>query len=109
MNVFGWSVSFIIYFIYIFTTNNNDIYGYFKSLDRTWGIPTFYIYIFTCVVVLLTLNQIYYILKRELYPGIKDKIINYLPIGKSKEDYNKILQKWREQDQQKEFMNFVYR
>ena len=108
INSFGLFLSFFAYFIYLFATDKNKIIGYYLTVSKSFYIFTFYIYFFLILFSLLFFHHTFYILKRYIFPSIKDHI-RAMKSEIEEIRLEKKLTRWKFNDEKKNFINYIFR
>ena len=83
-------------------TEYSDEYGVIEGLRKTYAKGTFWVYIAQIVGIWLFFNHIYYMIKRNIFPNMKDKIRS-IKTPLSEEEYERYLHSLRDKELGKSF------
>ena len=108
LNTLGIFLSFVVYFVYLFSTDKDKILGYFDTVSRSFSVFSFYIYLFFILFSLIFFHQTFYVLKRYIFPSLKDNI-RAMTKQIDEIELEQKLTKWKMKDEKKNFINFLFR
>ena len=107
LNILGLFLSFLSFFFYLFATDKSEIFGYINGISVSYEISNFYIYVLFLIFTLLIFNQTFYILKRYIFPSIKDKI-RALKTNVKDDKLEILLCNWKITFNKKSFAKFLF-